>query len=94
MATSITLSDFNRNPSRATRLARVGSVTITDHGSPAFELRSLTQPSTRTAALVRAGILGAPQVRSVDPLPSFKVDPAVARAAILRFEGDKAARDY
>lgn len=94
MSASMPLSDFNRNPSRATRLARIGSVTITDHGLPAFELRAVARPSLRSEALIRAGILAPPQVFSAEPLPDFGVDPAVARAAVAGYEREKAARDY
>jgi len=94
MTMAISLSEFNRNPSRATRLARVGSVTITDRGLPTFELRPVIQPSKRMDTLVRAGVLMPPRSRSTDPLPVFKVDPAVARAIVAEFERDKAGRDY
>jgi len=88
------LSDFNRNPSRATRLARVGLVTITDRGSPAFELRAVARPSARFDALIRAGVLTPPQVRSSEPLPDFNVDPLAAKTAVADFEKGKTARDY
>jgi len=88
------LSDFNRNPSRATRLARVGSVTITDRGQPAFELRAVEQPSMRFEALVRAGVLAPPRLRSTEGLPDFGVDPMVARAIVAEADREKTARDY
>jgi len=91
---TIPLAEFNRNPSRATRLARVGSVTITDRGLPAFELRCVAQPSLRSDTLIRAGVLTPPRRRSAEPLPDFGVDPAVARAIVAEIEQDKAARDY
>jgi len=94
MNATMPLSDFNRNPSRATRLARIGSVTITDHGMPAFELRALVQPQMRSEALVRAGVLSPPRVRSGEPLPDFGVDPTIARAIVAEIEDEKAARDY
>ena len=94
MSMTLTLSEFNRNPSRATRLARVGSVTITDRGLPAFELRFVAQTSARADALVRAGVLTPPRHRSTEPLPDFGVNPAVARSIIEEVEQDKAARDY
>ncbi|MCL1838308.1 MAG: hypothetical protein FWG47_03200 [Propionibacteriaceae bacterium] len=94
MSTTIPLSDFNRNPSRATRLARLGSVTITDHGIPAFELRVLARPRLRTEMLVRAGVLTPPRIRTTEPLPDFNVDAAVARAIVTEIENEKAARDY
>lgn len=94
MSMTIPLSEFNRNPSRATRLARAGSVTITDRGLPAFELRSVAPPPMRLEALVRAGVLAPPRHRSTGPLPDFGVDPAVARAIVAEAERDKAARDY
>ena len=94
MSATIPLSDFNRNPSRATRLARIGLVTITDRGVPAFELRAAARPSARYEALVRAGVLASPRVRSAEPLPDFGVDPVVARAIVLEIDREKAARDY
>ena len=94
MSMTIPLSEFNRNPTRATRLARVGLVTITDRGLPAFELRSVAPPSMRSEALVRAGVIAPPQHRSAEPLPDFGVDPSVARFIIAEAERDKAARDY
>lgn len=93
MSMTIPLSEFNRNPSRATRFARVASVTITDRGLPAFELRSVAPPSMRSEALVRAGILTPPQRRSAEPLPNFGVDPNLARSAVAEYEQEKAARD-
>lgn len=94
MSVTIPLSEFNRNPSRATRLARIGSVTITDRGLSAFELRSVAPPSTRSEALVRAGVIAPPRNRSAEPLPDFGVDPAVARAIVTEVEQEMAARDY
>ncbi|MCL2490877.1 MAG: hypothetical protein FWF36_09220 [Propionibacteriaceae bacterium] len=94
MSMTIPLSEFNRNPSRATRLARIGSLTITDRGLPAFELRSVAQPSNRMDTLVRAGVVTPPRSRSSEPLPDLGVEPAVARAIVDEFEQDKATRDY
>jgi len=94
MSTTMSLSGFTRNPSRATRLARVAPVVITDRGLPAFELRPVARPSQRMEALVRAGVLTPPRSRSTDPLPGFGVDPAVARAIVAEAERDKATRDY
>ena len=91
---TLPLSEFNRNPSRATRLAKIGAVTITDRGVPAFELRAVVRPSKRTDALVRAGVLAPPRSSSTERLPDFGVDAAVARAIVAEFEQDKAARDY
>ena len=42
MAT-MTLTEFNQNPSRATRLARVDPVIVTDHGEATFELRLIAR---------------------------------------------------
>ncbi|MCL2736305.1 MAG: hypothetical protein FWD75_06705 [Propionibacteriaceae bacterium] len=94
MGITIPLSEFNRNPSKATRHARIGVVTITDRGLPAFELRSVAPPSMRSEALIRAGVLVPPLKRSTEPLPDFGVDPTVARAIVAEAERDKAARDY
>jgi len=69
-------------------------VTITDRGLPAFELRALAQPQRRAEALVRAGVLSPPRVRSAEPLPDFRVDPAIARAIVTEIEQEKTARDY
>ena len=94
MSITIPLSEFNRNPSRVTRLARVGPVMITDRGLPAFEVRPVAQPLQRMESLVRAGVLTPPASRSPEPLPDFGVQPSVARAIIAETESDKAARDY
>jgi len=94
MSMTLSLSEFNRNPSLVTRLAKVAPVTITNHGLPAFELRVVAPPSKRTEALVGAGILTPPRSRSTEPLPDFCVDPLIARAIVASFENDRAAYDY
>lgn len=94
MSMTMPLSEFNRNPSRATRLARIGLLTISDRGLPAFELRSVVRPSGKMDALVRAGVIAPPRSRSTDPLPTFGVEPAVARAAIAELDREEATRDY
>ena len=94
MSTTMPLSEFNRNPSQATRLARIGAVTITDRGLPAFELRALAPPLARAEALVRAGVLTPPRVRSTTPLPDFGIDPSLAQAIIAQIDQETSTRDY
>lgn len=59
---TITLTDFNQNPSRATRLADEDEVLILRRGSAAYRLVRVTEEQTDpVAALVQTGILTPPR---------------------------------
>lgn len=90
MAT-ITLADFNRDPSSAAHLARSGMVTITDDGIPTLELRAFLPGSvTRLEELRRAGMVRRAPNRSASPAPDFGVTSVIAREIISDFETNRA----
>lgn len=58
----ISLTEFNQNPSRATRLADEDEVLIMRRGTAAYRLvRVQDEPSDPIEALVRAGVLTPPR---------------------------------
>jgi hypothetical protein len=66
---TITLTEFNQNPSRATRLADSGEVIVLRRGVAAYRLERVDeQPSDPVEALVQAGLL-APARRGSGPRP-------------------------
>lgn len=59
---TITLTDFNQNPSRATRLADEDEVLILRRGSAAYRLvRVHEEEADPVSALVQTGILAPPR---------------------------------
>ncbi|MDR1448724.1 MAG: hypothetical protein LBI84_00710 [Propionibacteriaceae bacterium] len=55
---TISLTEFNRNPSRATRLADGGEVIVLRRGVAAYRLeRVREQPGDPVEALIQAGLL-------------------------------------
>lgn len=59
---TISLTEFNQNPSRATRLADEDEVIIMRRGSAAYRLvRIADEPTDPVEALVRAGLLAPPR---------------------------------
>jgi len=87
----MTLTEFNQNPSYATRLARTEDVTITDRGTPTFVLSLVTpQPTTKIDELRKVGLIQPAQpVRPDRPFPVLDVSPAVAREMIEDFEAGR-----
>ena len=92
--TTITLTQFNRNPSRVAKIAREQDVIITDHGVPALEVRRVDSRGGRLDRLRRAGQLRPARDRSSDPFPDFGVDPDVADRLFEEFEEERARREY
>ena len=77
----MTLTEFNQNPSRATRLADTDEVVVLRRGVAAYRLeRVREQPGDPVEALVQAGLL-APARRGgqarVRPLPVAQVEADV-----------------
>ena len=82
----MTLTEFNQNPSQATRLARVEDVTITDRGIPTFVLSLvIQQPTTKIDELRKAGLIQ-PARQTALPFPVLAISPDIAREMIADFE--------
>ena len=92
--TTITLTEFNRNPSHAARTARFEDVTITDHGVATLELRRVGRPGSRLDQWRRTGALRPARDRTGSPFPDFALDPDQARHLYAAFEEERAGRDY
>ena len=58
---TMTLTEFNQNPSRATRLAEHGEVGILRRGVLAFKLVPVDPPEDPLASLVTAGLARPPR---------------------------------
>jgi len=94
MAT-MTLTEFNQNVSRATRLARVEDVIITERGQPSFTLCAVNRPPDRLERLIKAGLVRPAQT----PLRgkafrTLDVDSSVARQIIADFESERNDTGY
>lgn len=70
MAT-MTLTEFNHNPAKATRLAESGEVVVLRRGTPAFRLVKVEQNLDQIQALVQAEVLIPP--RAIRRRPSYPV---------------------
>ena len=89
----MTMTEFNRNPSLAARLARADVVTITDRGKPSLELRSV-RADDPFQDLRRAGLVRPPVRKSSQPFPPQSIEPALAMQIIDELAGDRERRDY
>jgi hypothetical protein len=77
MAT-VTLTEFNRNPSRVARLAQTEDVIVTDHGVASLEVRRVGGQSSRLDQLRRAGVIRPARDRSRGAFPDFGIEPGLA----------------
>jgi hypothetical protein len=93
MAT-VTLTEFNRNPSRVAKIARSEDVIITDHGVATLEVRRIDAHDSRLDQLRRAGQVRPARDRSLDPFPDFGLDRDVADRLFADFEAERDQRDY
>jgi hypothetical protein len=93
MAT-ITLTEFNRNPSRVAKIARTEDVIITDHGVATLELRRIHAHSSRLDQLRRQGQVQPARDRSSDPFPDCGVDRDAAERLFAAFEAERGEREY
>ena len=93
MAT-ITLTEFNRNPSRVARIARTEDVIITDHGVATLELRRVDKQSSRLGQLRRQGRVQPARDRTPGPFPGFGVDRDVAERLYQAFQAERGEREY
>jgi len=93
MAT-VTLTEFNRNPSRVAKTARDEDVVITDHGVATLELRRIDRGVSRLDRLRRAGQVRPARDRSTEPFPDFGLDHDVADGLVAAFESERDQRDY
>lgn len=65
---TITLTEFNQNPSRATRLADDDEVLILRRGTAAYRLNRVhDKPTDPVEALVQTGILSPPRASTLRP---------------------------
>ncbi|MDR2703799.1 MAG: hypothetical protein LBB58_05610 [Cellulomonadaceae bacterium] len=75
--TTLTMTEFNRNPSQATRLADTEDVVIMRQGSPAYKLTKVKAPPKTLAALIEAGLAEPAQNRQpgrIRPTISTDID--------------------
>jgi len=92
---TMTLTEFNQNPSRATSLARVEDLIVTDRGKPSFVLKAVAKPESRIDALRRAGLIRpARRTPATEPFPSIELPDGLARSIIAEFEASKDDRGY
>lgn len=73
--TSITLTELNQNPSRATRLADRGEVIVMRRGRPAYRIARIEPAGDSLEELVAAGLARPPAV----PLRGPRGDPGRSR---------------
>ncbi len=62
--TSITLTELNQNPSRATRLADHGEVIVMRRGRPAYRITRIESDGDPLDELVAAGLARPPRSRT------------------------------
>jgi len=63
---TITLTEFNQNPSRATRLADTDDVLVLRRGMAAYRLQRVREPTDPVEALIQTGLL-TPRRRQGEP---------------------------
>jgi len=86
---TITLTEFNRHPSRATAMARREKVVILNNGVPEFTIEHTPPPRSGLARLVAAGAATPPRdVASVLPPPVVLDVDIDAELAFVRGEVD------
>ena len=93
MAT-ITLTEFNRNPSRVAWLARTEDVILTDHGVATLELRAIGKPASRLDELRRAGLVSPARDRSRTPIPDAALKPGLSQRLYAAYEDERDRREY
>jgi len=91
---TVTLTEFNRRPSRVAAMARTEDVIVTDRGAPALELRSIGQPVSRLDHLRRSGKIRPARDRSAEPAPDFEVDPVLAARLYAAFEAERGEGEF
>ena len=92
---TMTLTEFNQNPSRATNLARAEDLTITDRGNPTFMLTAVAKPESRIDALRRAGLIRpARRTPATEPFPSMELPNGLAHSIVAEFEASEDDRGY
>jgi len=87
----MTLTEFNRNPSRATRLAEQEDVIVERHGMGAFRLSKIEpQPRTVEALLAAGKAIPARQKMDISRMvPNVEIDPAIDIYADMRAHRDR-----
>ncbi|QAY69277.1 hypothetical protein [Xylanimonas protaetiae] len=61
MTTTLSLTEFNQNPSRATRLADDGEVIVLRRGAAAYRLTKVEHPEDPIDALIQSGLATPPR---------------------------------
>jgi hypothetical protein len=89
---TMTLTEFNRNPSAAARLARRSPVIVTERGVAAFEYRAIAPASSRLDQLIAEGRWRAPQVPH-GPLRHADITVSAGRELYEAWEQEDAERD-
>ena len=86
----MTLTEFNQNVSRATRIAREEDLYITERGVEAFRLTALPQPDSLIEKLKRKGIIrpARPMSERTD-LPTMDISREEARKFVAEFEASR-----
>ena len=90
----MTMTEFNRNPSRAARLARTEAVIITDHGVPSLRIDSLLPMENPLDRLVKAGRATPPSRPRGKPFPRPEIHRDLVREAIANWEAERDERAY
>ena len=93
MAT-MTMTEFNRNPSAAARIARTEPVIVTERGRAAFEYRAVKPAVSRLDELIAAGLVRPARLHGPIVNSEPTLDPAVGREIYEQFWADREARDY
>jgi hypothetical protein len=97
----MSLTEFNQNPSRASRLAEHDKVRVTRRGQPYLLLvrddepiRTLS-PNEQIEQLVAAGkLLPASQTSGMVSFCDYQVDPVLAAAELRQFETERDSLHY
>ena len=98
----MTLTEFNQNPSRASRLAELGEVRVTRRGRPFLKLLrdeslEVSNPSAtaRVEQMISEGRLTAPrQTSGAVHFTDYETDPGLGATALAQFEVERDAFHY
>ncbi|MDR0285601.1 MAG: hypothetical protein LBI33_12060 [Propionibacteriaceae bacterium] len=89
---TMTLTEFNQNPSQATRLADSGQVLVLRRGKPAYRLERVAErPGDPVDALVQAGLLSPARRQGTRRTPLPHAQAGADAGALL--EADRSRLD-
>ena len=91
---TVTMTEFNRYPSRVARMARGGSVVVTDRGVPSLEIidRSGASRSGRYQELLAQGLIEPASRGSAGHISTGVLPPDLAWSLVHEFLDDRASR--